>query len=293
VSKLSILNPQLSSLLLVLAGCGVSQAEYNARLTDVEKCQAELAHNQVELGAAHARMDDKRRDLEARDEQIGRLEADARALGRNLSATERELIALRKSRALAEQRAEIFRTLATRLREPVAAGTLAVDIRKGRMFVRVGEALLFEPGHAALKPEGQKALKQVAQALKEIPDRDFLVAGHTDNRSVKGSFASNWDLSAARAVAVVRFLQAEGLDPRHLAAAGYSEFDAVASNESNDSRAHNRRIEVVVMPRVDELPAIDLTEPPRGAAGLTEPPPSAAPAAPTNNSHPPPAAPTQ
>jgi chemotaxis protein MotB len=292
VSKLLTLNSQLSTaVLLVVAGCGVSQAEYNARLTDVEKCQAELAHNQVELGAAQARMDDKRRDLEARDEQISRLEADARALGRNLSATERELIALRKSRALAEQRAEIFRTLATRLREPVAAGTLAVDIRKGRMFVRLGEALLFEPGHANLKPEGQKALKQVAQALKEIPDRDFLVAGHTDNRAVKGSFASNWDLSAARAVAVVRFLQAEGLDPRHLAAAGYSEFDTVASNERDDGRAHNRRIEVVVMPRVDELPAIDLTEPPP-AARLTEPPPSAAPAASTNHSHPPPATPT-
>ena len=274
---------RLSVLVLAsVAGCGVSQAEYNARLTDVEKCQAELGHTQVELGAAQARLEDKRHDVEQRDETITKMEADARSLARNLTATEREMEALRKAHAQSEQRNEVYRTLVTRLRDAIGAGQLAVEVRKGKML---GDTILFDPGQATLKLSGQIALAKVAQALKDIPDRDFLVAGHTDNRPIRNSpYLSNWELSTARAVTVVRFLQSEGLDPRHLAAAGYSEFDAVTNNDTNESRAQNRRIEVVVMPRIDELPGIDISEP-AATPAPAEPPPAA------TGSPPPPAPP--
>jgi chemotaxis protein MotB len=246
----------------VLAGCGVTQAEFNQRTTEAEKCQAELSHTQVELGAATARLADRKRDVEQRDEQITTLEGNARTLAKNLSATEREMDALRRVHAQSEQRSELYRTLVARLRDAIGAGTLSVDVRKGKMLVHLGDAILFDPGQTALKTAGQAALRQVALALKEIPDRDFVVAGHTDNRPIKSSpFAGNWELSTARAVTVVRFLQAEGVDPRHLAAAGYSEFDELGDNDDNDGRARNRRIEIVVMPRIDELPSIDITEP--------------------------------
>lgn len=272
--------------LLCVSGCGVSQSEYNARLTDFEKCQAELGHNQVELGAAQARLEDKRHDLEQRDEQITKLESDARSLARNLTATQREMDALRRAHAMSEQRNEVYRTLVARLRDAIGAGTLAVEVRKGKMIVKLGDAILFDAGQATLKSAGMVALRQVAQALKEIPDRDFLVAGHTDNRPIKNSpYASNWELSTARAVTVVRYLQAEGLDPRHLAAAGYSEFDTVADNDSPETRAQNRRIEVVVMPRIDELPGIDVSEP-------APSPQAAEPAPPATGSPTPPAPPT-
>ncbi|MDB4968292.1 MAG: hypothetical protein JWN44_3981 [Myxococcales bacterium] len=271
--------------LLCVSGCGVSQSEYNARLTDFEKCQAELGHNQVELGAAQARLEDKRHDLEQRDEQITKLESDARSLARNLTATQREMDALRRAHAMSEQRNEVYRTLVARLRDAIGAGTLAVEVRKGKMIVKLGDAILFDAGQATLKSAGMVALRQVAQALKEIPDRDFLVAGHTDNRPIKNSpYASNWELSTARAVTVVRYLQAEGLDPRHLAAAGYSEFDTVADNDSPETRAQNRRIEVVVMPRIDELPGIDVSEP-------ASSPQAAEPAPPATGSPTPPATP--
>ena len=271
----------------VLAGCGVTQAEYNQRTTEAEKCQAELSHTQVELGAATARLSDRKRDLEQRDEQITTLEGNARTLAKNLSATEREMDALRRAHAQSEQRSELYRTLVARLRDAIGAGTLSVDVRKGKMLVHLGDAILFDPGQTALKTAGQAALKQVALALKEIPDRDFVVAGHTDNKPIKSSpFAGNWELSTARAVTVVRFLQAEGVDPRHLAAAGYSEFDALGDNEDPEQRAHNRRIEIVVMPRIDELPAIDITDP-SAAAPATDAPP-----APATGSPAPPAPPT-
>ena len=273
----------------MLAGCGVTQAEYNQRTTEAEKCQAELSHTQVELGAATARLSDRKRDLEQRDEQITTLEGNARTLAKNLSATEREMDALRRAHAQSEQRSELYRTLVARLRDAIGAGTLSVDVRKGKMLVHLGDAILFDPGQTALRTAGQTALKQVALALKEIPDRDFVVAGHTDNKPIKSSpFAGHWELSTARAVTVVRFLQAEGVDPRHLAAAGYSEFDALGDNDDPDQRAHNRRIEIVVMPRIDELPAIDITDPAAAAA----PAPTDAPPAPATGSPAPPAPPT-
>ena len=276
--------------LACVAGCGVSQAEYNARVTEVEKCQAELGQTQNQLGASHAHEDQLRKERDERDDQIAQLHSDAAKLATNLQATEHEMEALRRAHAQAEQRNELYRTLVARLRDAIGAGTLAVEVRKGKMLVKLGDAILFDPGQAALKLDGQRALRQVAQALKEIPDRDFLVAGHTDNRPIKNSpYASNWDLSTARAVTVVRFLQGEGVDPRRLAAAGYSEFDALADNDSDSGRALNRRIEVVVMPRIDELPQIDINEP---QAPTTTPAPADAPAAPATSSPPLPATPT-
>jgi chemotaxis protein MotB len=279
--KLSTLNSQLSTaLLLVLSGCGVSQSEYNIRVTEVEKCQAELASKQNELGELQSRYDEQRKDVEERDDEIARLRNDAAKLAGSLSATQQEMDALRRAHVQAEQRNELYRTLVARLKDAIGAGTLAVEVRKGKMLVQLGDQILFDPGQAALKPDGQTALRQVAQALKEIPDRDFLVAGHTDNQPIKSSpFGSNWELSTARAVTVVRFLQGEGVDPRRLAAAGYSEFDALADNATPQGRAQNRRIEIVVMPRMDELPGIDVSEPAPAMpqAGAAAPPATATP----------------
>ena len=259
----------------------MSQAEYNTRVTELERCQAEMGQSQNQLGASHAREDQLRKDRDDRDDQIARLRADANKIAGNLQATQHEMDALRRVHAQAEQRNELYRSLVARLREAIGAGTLAVEVRKGKMLVKLGEAILFDPGQATLKSDGQRALRQVALALKEIPERDFLVAGHTDNKPIKSSpYASNWELSTARAVTVVRFLQSEGLDPRRLAAAGYSEFDELADNDTVENRAANRRIEVVVMPRIDELPQIDISEPP------------AAPAAPAAGSPAPPTPPT-
>jgi chemotaxis protein MotB len=245
-----------------LIGCGVSQELYNTRTTELDKCQAELSRTQNEATQTHTRGEQLKEQVEQRDEQIGKLQAEAAKLAGNLSATEQEMAALRRAHAQAEQRAELYRGLEARLHDAVAAGTLTVELRKGRMLVRLPAEALFDSGLSSLRGDGQKALREVAQALKEIPDRDFLVCGHTDNQPLKGSpYTSNWDLSTARAVTVVRFLQSEGVDPRHLAAAGYSEFDNVADNGNASERGRNRRIEVVIMPRIDELPSVSESAP--------------------------------
>lgn len=239
-------------------GCGVSQELYNARTSELDRCQGELARTRTQVAAARSKSDEQGAEAGSLRDRIAALEMERSKLASNLSATQKEMDELRRVHAQAEQRSELYRTLLTKLRSMIDAHTIGVEIRKGKMVVKLADQILFDPGKAELKSAGEGALRQIAAVLRDIPDRDFLVAGHTDNRPIKAStYRSNWELSTARAVTVVQFLQAEGVDPRRLAAAGYSEFDPVGDNGATDSRALNRRIEVVVMPNIEELPTID------------------------------------
>jgi len=95
----------------------------------------------------------------------------------------------------------------------------------------------------------------VIEVLETVQDREFVVAGHTDNMPLGkgGAFKSNWELSTARALEVVRVMVASGIPAHQLAAAGYGEFDPIAGNETKEGRAQNRRLEIIVMPRIQEL----------------------------------------
>ena len=109
----------------------------------------------------------------------------------------------------------------------IESGKLRVRIVRGRMVVELSENILFDSGKADLKKEGQTALHEVASVLASIPDRDFQIAGHTDNVPIKSAkFPSNWELSTARAVTVARFLATQGVPPTRLSAAGYAETQA-------------------------------------------------------------------
>jgi chemotaxis protein MotB len=144
--------------------------------------------------------------------------------------------------------------ISTRLQPLITAGTIAVEIRGGRMIVKLPSSVLFAVGSADLNDQGQSALAQVSSALADIGPYDLLVAGHTDDQPIHDAqFADNWDLSTARAVTVVRFLVEHGLDPHRLVAAGMAEFDPIAPNDDDAGRELNRRIEIVVFPHVQSL----------------------------------------
>ncbi len=235
---------------MLMFACGIPQEQHDAVLKDLANGKKELADTKNAL----ADTESERNKLNTEKESLG---AKRDALAKRLGATKKEIEQLRKARAAAEARMRTFRKLLARLRSMIASGKLKVEIRKGRMIVKMSDKILFDPGRTKLKGEGQGALKQLAAVLKDIGTRDFLVAGHTDNIPIKTRrYRSNWELSAARAVQVVKFLQNEGVDPKRLAAAGYSEFDPVGDNSTDDGRRTNRRIEIVLMPNIAELPAI-------------------------------------
>ena len=196
--------------------------------------------------------------LEKLGQNVDKLTSEKGQLAQVLADAKARLEELRKQKAAAEARAATFRNLVARLKSMIDAGQLKVVIRDGRMLIALPNDVLFDSGKTNIKPDGQTALAQVAKVLATIPDRNFLVAGDTDDVPIHTArFPSNWELSTARAVEVTKFLVANGMRPQVLAAAGYGEFDPVVANDSPEHRAQNRRIEIVLQPNLADLPSLD------------------------------------
>ncbi len=251
---------------LVTTAC-VSQGKYDRALGVMSKYQAERLEAETDRDAAVAAMQGKLTEqsglLAQQKEQAERERA---AMQGELAASKEELEAVRAQRALTEKRMAEWKLLTTKLADMISAGKIKVSIRDGRMLVDLPSSVLFPSGSADLQEAGKPALVQVAAALKEFPTRQFLVAGHTDNVPIKSaSFKDNWELSAARALVVTRFLIDNGLKPRVLAAAGYGEWDPVGNNKTDKGRQLNRRIEIVLLPNIAELPKMPTFGPEGGA----------------------------
>jgi chemotaxis protein MotB len=116
--------------------------------------------------------------------------------------------------------------------------------------------VMFDSGEAILKPDGEAVMRKIAALLAAHPKLKIHVIGHTDNVPIRGRFVSNWELSAARALAAVHFLtEKAGVDPRRVGAVGYGEYRPIADNATPEGRAKNRRIAITILP--DELMAAD------------------------------------
>ncbi len=196
--------------------------------------------------------------LEELGQNVDSLTKEKGQLAASMAETARALEEARKQKAAAEARLATFRNLVAKLRSMIDSGQLKVVIRNGRMIIALPNDILFESGKTEVKAEGKTALAKVAQVLATVPDRDFLIAGHTDDVPIKTSrFPSNWELSTARAVEVVKFLVQNGMAPKVVAATGYAQFDPVVKNDSDANRAQNRRIEIVLQPNLSDLPPLD------------------------------------
>ncbi len=196
--------------------------------------------------------------LEKLGQNVEKLTSEKGALAAGLDDAKVRLEELRKQKAAAEASAATFRQLIQKLRAMIDAGQLKVVIREGRMLIALPNDVLFDSGKTDIKADGKAALAKVAQVLATIPDRHFLVAGHTDDVRIHTAlFPSNWELSTARAVGVTRLLIESGMKPQVLAAGGYGEFDPVVPNDSDQHRAQNRRIEIVLQPNLSDLPSLD------------------------------------
>ena len=128
------------------------------------------------------------------------------------------------------------------------------DASDGRMVIVLPNNVLFDTAQVDIKSKGRDGLKQVSGVLRTLGDRHLQIAGHTDTVPISTPrFPSNWELSTARAVEVTKFLIGQGLRPNVLSAAGYGEYDGVASNDTAEGRSKNRRIEITLVPTIDEL----------------------------------------
>lgn len=132
-----------------------------------------------------------------------------------------------------------------------------VKVDKGVVYIDISDKLLFKTGKYDITKDAKVVLGKVAQVLKNQPDIEFMVEGHTDNVAYKGGngiLMDNWDLSVKRATAVVRILQTEyGLDPAKMAAAGRGEYKPIADNSTTEGKAANRRTRIVILPQLDQF----------------------------------------
>jgi len=228
--------------------------ESTAELTSTKSSLDAQKRSNAELRAANQLLEATLAELRA---EVQELEGQIASLASDMETTSEELAALRKEKAEREKELAVYEELVAQLRSLVDAGTIKLEIRKGRLVVKLANEILFDSGRASLKQEGQDALAAVAAALRTVEGRDFLVAGHTDNVPIKNSrFRNNWDLSTARAISVVEYVVAQGMDPRSLGATGFAEFDPVDDNSTSEGRALNRRIEIILLPNLAELPGV-------------------------------------
>ena len=242
-------------LALAAGACGPSQEELDAANARAAELENELAESR----ARAARTEEELQGLQA---QNGALASRLTALGENVENLEGQntrlqqaLNELQAREQQAQQRLATFRNLLERFRSMIESGQLRVRIVRNRMVVELPEGILFDSGRADLKDGGQTTLTEVAGVLAQIDNRSFQIAGHTDNIPIRNRrFANNWELSTQRAVTVTRYLIAQGVPANRVSAAGYADTEPTASNESDEGRAQNRRIEIVLLPNLDELP---------------------------------------
>jgi len=242
-------------------GCGYSEEEMQVKRDRIDQLTRALD----KLEQDHQGLQDRFKvaslenaQLSQRLQQMGMSVEDSKKSMDELNKLVEEL---RTKERQAQARLATFRNMLEKFNKMIASGKLRVRIVRGRMVVELSENILFDSGKSELKKEGTAALQEVAAVLGSIPDREFQIAGHTDNVPIKsGKFASNWELSTARGVTVARSLSAQGVPANRLSAAGYAETQPVASNDTPEGRAQNRRIEIVLMPNLDELPDLSSLE---------------------------------
>ncbi len=166
-----------------------------------------------------------------------------------LRQAEQELEA--KEEKVREQ-SEAFTRMQQAMKAELESKQVALQELEGKLTLTMVEAILFDSGKAEVKQEGRDALQKVADVLKTVEGQEIVVAGYTDNVQIGERLAkvypSNWELSAARAISVVKILVSDGVSPENISAAGYGEYRPVADNDTPEGRAQNRRMEIILMP---------------------------------------------
>lgn len=211
------------------------KTQYNLNYHDAEKTMGELKSTQDELMQREAKLSRLEKDLNEKIKNINELQS---ILSRKDSITK----ALRLSVANALTGFE--------------GKGLTVHTKEGKVYVSLDEKLLFDSGKWDVSAEGTRALKDLAKVLEQNPDISILIEGHTDNVPLKGinQVKDNWDLSVMRATSIVKILLNNGnINPTRLTASGRSEYLPVVPNTTAQNKAKNRRTEIILSPKLDEL----------------------------------------
>jgi chemotaxis protein MotB len=183
--------------------------------------------------------------------ELRRKVADLDAENAKLKAENASLVKAREEQV--QKVSSTYESLLEKMKSEISQGQVTISELKGKLTVNMVDSILFDSGKAEVKKGGHEILGKVISILKDVSDKSIRIEGHTDNvpisRALAQRYPTNWELSAARAINVARFLQDQGIDPANLSAVAYGEWKPVATNDTPEGRAKNRRIEIILVPK--------------------------------------------
>jgi chemotaxis protein MotB len=216
---------------------GKTIVELRQRITALENDNARLVSENAAAAAENARIAGDRMQLAGENERL------ARDISETQKAREEKV----------KEVSSTYEQLLAKMKGEIAKGQVTISELKGKLTVNMVDAILFDSGKAEVKREGLVVLGKVVEILKTVNDKAIRIEGHTDNvainRSLAQRYPTNWELSAARAINVARYLEQQAIAPGSLSAAAFGEFKPVADNGTVEGRAKNRRIEIVLVPK--------------------------------------------
>lgn len=236
------------------------QQEYNTTKTSYEKLKT--SYDALEANSSSALAENSRRnrellaELDTKEKALIAEKARLERLEKDLAARSKRVDELEGVIAAKDAKMNALKNAISKALVNFEGKGLTVEQREGKVYVSMENKLLFSSGSWAVGAEGRKAVQQLATVLAQNPDIAVLIEGHTDNVPYNGSgqLNDNWDLSTKRATSIVQLLQENsGIDKQNLTAAGRGEFAPIASNDTAEGRAKNRRIEVILTPKLDEI----------------------------------------
>jgi chemotaxis protein MotB len=223
---------------------------------------ADLAKSREKLVADNKELDSV---LKAKSDSLSKVIAEQRdknlELQQQITGLEKQVAGLKNEIANLQKVKEeevkktskTYEDLLEKMKTEISKGQVTISELMGKLTVNMVDAILFDSGTAEVKPEGLQLLQKVVDILKTVKDKAIRIEGHTDNVQIRGALAhkypTNWELSAARAINVTRYLQQQGVEPTMLGSVAYGEFKPVAPNDSAEGKAKNRRIEIILVPK--------------------------------------------
>ena len=240
----------LCSTLLMLSAC-VSKSKYLQLEQDLTNSQKRLENTETRLRYAE---ESRENCIDSLADYQGRLKESKRKtslirgkLGHKQTTIEKQTKVIRKLHATKQK-------IESSLREQIEAQEIKIEEIEGKLKVTLVDKILFDTGSVVVNKRGKEVLLDLAESLRENKDQIIVVEGHTDDVPIGvgllEKYPTNWELSSARAIEVVRFLQEKGwLEPERLSASAYSYYSPVASNDTVEGRGQNRRIEIILVPK--------------------------------------------
>lgn len=268
----------LAAGLLFLSSC-VPMSKFNASqmaLSSARYDSGQLANKVKDLQSQLAQMAaDRQHQIDSLSQEIAALTrqgSDLKQKNSNLSAdaATRQAQLAKNKQDLANQQAKLehLQELMDRQKKAIEeikkkmsdalvgfkSSELSVAIKNGKVYVSLQENLLFPSGSAVVNPKGKEALGKLAAVLNQNPDITVDIEGHTDSIPIHAKYVDNWDLSLARSASIVRILTTDyRVDPTRVIASGHSQYDPVQPNSTSEGRALNRRTDIILSPKLDEL----------------------------------------